>query len=220
MNADITIIRRPVKHARLRVSEDGSVRLIAPKDFEPDRIAGILTKKESWIRQNQDRFAKRSSERPTFGVDQVVLHGEILSVIQTAGHKAGVKVDLDEKVLRIAVPSKGRFSVGDAIRLYAARYLCDRADTLSKHHNLSYNRLFIRSQRTKWGNCSHLKNVSLNWRLVQLSDFISDYVIVHELLHTRIMNHGDRFWVTLRAIYPKTDAAVAWLHKNGSGWTA
>ena len=101
-------------------------------------------------------------------------------------------------------------------RRRAASYLKNRTRHPAKPYGFSFNRIFIRSQATKWGICSRLKNISLNWCLIHLPKFISDYVIRHELMDTRIMNHGERFWVTLRVIYPHTNAAVSWLAANGS----
>ncbi len=72
--------------------------------------------------------------------------------------------------------------------------LIERLDELSKYHGLPYNRVYIRSQKTRWGSCSAKKNISLNIKLVLLPDALIDYVILHELTHTRILNHGSDFW--------------------------
>lgn len=219
MNADITIIRRPVKHARLRVSEDGSVRLIAPNDFEPQRIADILAKKDDWIRHQQQNFKQRPNKPPKVGQDQIVLHGSVVSIVRETASKVLVKFESSTGALKIEAPPNRQLDIENSLRKYARHYLRERLVELSERHGFSLNRLFIRSQRTKWGNCSRLKNISLNWKLVQLPEFVCDYVILHELLHTRIMNHGERFWITMRALDPHTERAVAWLIKNGSVWS-
>jgi predicted metal-dependent hydrolase len=69
---------------------------------------------------------------------------------------------------------------------------------------------------TKWGNCSAKKNISLNWRLVRAPQNVVDYVILHELLHTEIMNHSQQFWIRMRSIVSDYQTALAWLEKYGS----
>jgi predicted metal-dependent hydrolase len=79
----------------------------------------------------------------------------------------------------------------------ARRRLVDRLDYLAQKHGFQYNRVFIRNQKTRWGSCSGKNNINLNVNLVRLPDELMDYTILHELVHTRIKNHGKRFWAQL-----------------------
>lgn len=91
----------------------------------------------------------------------------------------------------------------DAIDRNAAKAaLVRRLDHLSCKHNLPYHRVFIRSQKTRWASCSAKNNISLNIKLVLLKDALIDYVLLHELVHTRIKSHGKPFWVMLETIAP------------------
>jgi predicted metal-dependent hydrolase len=72
--------------------------------------------------------------------------------------------------------------------------LTARLQALAKKHGLSYNKVFIRNQRTRWGSCSTKGNISLNMKLVVLPQELIDYVLLHELVHTKIHNHSRRFW--------------------------
>lgn len=79
----------------------------------------------------------------------------------------------------------------------AKKRLITRLAELAGKHGFSYNRVFIRNQRTRWGSCSVKNNISLNIKLASLPEELADYVILHELVHTRIKNHGKSFWETL-----------------------
>jgi len=79
----------------------------------------------------------------------------------------------------------------------ARKQLVDRLNYLAQKHGFQYNRVFIRNQKTRWGSCSGKNNINLNVNLVRLPDELRDYTILHELVHTRIKNHGDRFWAQL-----------------------
>ncbi|MFC1921207.1 M48 family metallopeptidase [Chloroflexota bacterium] len=86
----------------------------------------------------------------------------------------------------------------------ARRKLTGRLDYLAEKHGFSYNRVFIRNQRTRWGSCSHNNNISLNMKLLHLPEELMDYVILHELVHTRIMNHSRAFWAELDNYVPNS----------------
>jgi predicted metal-dependent hydrolase len=85
-------------------------------------------------------------------------------------------------------------------RSAARRSLVARLDWLSAKHGLTYNRVFLRNQKTRWGSCSFYNNISLNLKLMRLPQKLMDYVILHELAHTRIKNHGREFWKMLDAL--------------------
>ncbi len=80
--------------------------------------------------------------------------------------------------------------------------LVARLEQLSIEYGFSYNRVYIRNQKTLWGSCSHKNNISLNVRLVELPEELSDYVIIHELVHTRVKSHCARFWDELHRYVP------------------
>lgn len=79
----------------------------------------------------------------------------------------------------------------------ANKRLKDRLYFLANEHGLKYNKVFVRNQRTRWGSCSHKNNISLNAKLVLLPKELIDYVILHELVHTRVHNHSKQFWIEL-----------------------
>jgi predicted metal-dependent hydrolase len=79
----------------------------------------------------------------------------------------------------------------------AIETLISRLEEMAKIHNIKYARVSIRNQKTKWGSCSAKNNISLNINLVRLPDQLRDYVILHELVHTRIKNHSKKFWAEL-----------------------
>ena len=76
----------------------------------------------------------------------------------------------------------------------AKKYLVDRLNYFSELYNFNYNRVFIRNQRTRWGSCSDKNNINLNIKLMGLPNRLIDYVILHELVHTKIKNHSSDFW--------------------------
>ncbi|MFC1523173.1 M48 family metallopeptidase [Thermodesulfobacteriota bacterium] len=85
----------------------------------------------------------------------------------------------------------------------AREQLKNRIDSLAREHGFSYNRLFVRQQKTLWGSCSAKNNISLNVKLLNLPEKLMDFVILHELVHTRIKHHGQEFKDDLERIIPE-----------------
>lgn len=80
--------------------------------------------------------------------------------------------------------------------------LSKRLDFFCQKHGLTYQRLTIRAQKTRWGSCSSKKNINLNFKLLFIEPHLADYVLLHELAHTRFLNHSVDFWTFLQQLCP------------------
>jgi len=90
--------------------------------------------------------------------------------------------------------------IEEALRRNAKIILPPRLYMLSEQHKLPYKSVKINSSRGRWGSCSARKAINLSYFLVLLPKHLIDYVLLHELSHTREMNHGDRFWALLNSM--------------------
>jgi len=91
-----------------------------------------------------------------------------------------------------------------------------RTAELAASVGLEVKRVTVRDQRSRWGSCSSRGTLSLNWRLVQTPDFVRDYIIYHELMHLKEMNHSERFWARVEEVCPVWREAESWLKQNAS----
>ena len=82
-------------------------------------------------------------------------------------------------------------------------------------HGLRVGVVSIRNQRSRWGSCARNGNIALNFRLVQMPAPVSDYVLLHELMHIRQQNHSRRFWRLVEAVCPGFRDAERWLRTTG-----
>ena len=81
---------------------------------------------------------------------------------------------------------------------------------------VTYGRITIRNQRTRWGSCSSKGNLNFNCLLLLAPPEVLDYVVVHELCHRKQMNHSPRFWAEVGRVLPDYKIRVKWLKENGS----
>jgi predicted metal-dependent hydrolase len=100
------------------------------------------------------------------------------------------------------------------LRLRAARELPLRLHELAEAYGLTVARVNIRNQRSRWGSCSPSGRICLNWRLVLMPDHVRDYIIIHELMHLRRLDHSRVFWKLVAAACPEYETARRWLRKN------
>ena len=84
----------------------------------------------------------------------------------------------------------------------ARKILNQRLVELATEHDFEYGKVSIRKQKTRWGSCSSQNNISLNQNLLHLTDELIDYVLLHELTHTRVKNHSSSFWDELGTVCP------------------
>ncbi|MFA5308336.1 MAG: M48 family metallopeptidase [Dehalococcoidales bacterium] len=91
--------------------------------------------------------------------------------------------------------SQDAFSTID--KAAARQQITARLRLLAQQHGFKFGKVSIRNQRTRWGSCSGKGNISLNIKLIALPPELFDYVILHELVHTRLHNHSRKFWQEL-----------------------
>ena len=97
---------------------------------------------------------------------------------------------------------KMREKLPEIDRTVARKVLCRRIGELAQLHNFTYNRISIRKQKTRWGSCSSKDNINLNMNLLHLPSEMMDYILLHELVHTRVKNHIRDFWDELETVVP------------------
>jgi hypothetical protein len=101
------------------------------------------------------------------------------------------------------------------MRVRASVELRQRLLQLAGDHGLTVSRISIRDQRSRWGSCGYDGHICLNWRLMLMPPEIRDYVMIHELMHLRRMDHSRRYWELVAAAYPDYQSARAWLRRHG-----
>lgn len=170
----------------IRVAGDGSVRVTIPRWGSKREASAFVERERAWIEKQQRRVAEERAR-------------------------------LEQERLRDASLPMAHLWEDDeqALRLRAKRELPRRLLELADRHGLTVTRVSVRNQRWRWGSCSRSGHICLNWRLVTMPDAVRDYVMLHELMHLRRMDHSPRFWKLVAEVCPDYQTSRRWLRERG-----
>lgn len=122
--------------------------------------------------------------------------------ISRCGQQIIVTLSINHNIDSPEISRKLRDTIITALRIEARSYLPKRLEYLSKKHGLVYKKTRFSHASSRWGSCSSGGTISLNIALMKLPFELIDYVIIHELAHTKHMNHGSEFWKLVGCIIP------------------
>ena len=97
----------------------------------------------------------------------------------------------------------------------ARHELPPRLIEIARNLGLHVRKVSVRNQRWRWGSCSPSGHICLNWRLVTMPDWVRDYVLIHELMHLRRLDHSRKFWKLVAQVCPAYQDARQWLREHG-----
>jgi predicted metal-dependent hydrolase len=204
---------RRAKRYILRLRTNGALRVTIPRGGTLRGGRLFVERSAEWIR-NQRRRAALETPRDRCWVigTEVWLRG---NTVRLGAGEASSQVRLGPELISSDARKQDlRPDVEQHLRGLAAAELPRRTQELAAMYGIKVSRVLVRNQRSRWGSCSCRGTVSLNWRLVQVPEFVRDYIILHELAHLRHMNHSSRFWAVVAELCPGFGAAEAWLKQH------
>ncbi len=206
---------RRAKHYILRVRDDDTVRLTVPKYGSKREAIAFARTRLDWIEKQLNRPRRKEVAPDDWGEGTEILFRGVTTSLSVGEEGERMRVAFAGHTFTFR--ANGR-SVRDATQRFlwelSRPELSGRTLELAARHGLEVRRVTVRNQRSRWGSCSAAKSISLNWRLIQTPAHVRDYVIVHELMHLRQLNHSPRFWKLVEAACPDYRAAEKWLKEN------
>lgn len=193
-----------VKNIRLSVAANGQIRVSMPRwtpygfaiDFVKTKSDWLLSQAKSPAviidrqpigKAHHIQFQRGTGTRPS-----ATIKGSVISVSLPPG------MNLEDEAAQAAA----KRAAVKALKKEATLLLPQRLKTLAEEYGFIYNSVAIKSLKGRWGSCSHQKDIIFNCYLMQLPWHLIDYVIIHELVHTRIMAHGAPFWQEVAQYVP------------------
>jgi predicted metal-dependent hydrolase len=204
------------RNYRLSLGRDGVAVATIPRRGTLGGAERFVELNREWLERARLRQQRRPRAPDVWTVGTRVLWRGTLEEIRTAAPGERPSVCLGADVFR--VPSLE----GDLKPPLVARFvrlakveLPARAWELAAQTRMGVTRVSVRDQRSRWGSCTAEGAVSLNWRLILTPESVRDYIILHELMHLREMNHSQRFWDCVEAVCPSWREAEKWIKRNG-----
>jgi predicted metal-dependent hydrolase len=213
------LVRSRRKTIALIVHPDASLEVRAPRQMTEQNIREFVDGHSDWIHKQQTRARKYAPPPPKQFTDgeTFLFLGQSYPLNIVAHQRPALIFDgASFRLAKSALPKAKEYFVR-WYKVQAMEILSERAKMLATKYGFMFQKIRISSARTRWGSCSSKGTLSFTWRLVMAPPEIVEYVVVHELVHTKIHNHSKKFWAGVADILPEYKQRVVWLQKNGKG---
>ena len=192
------------KSINITVRPFEKVKVTVPFFVTFKKAEDFVRKKESWIRRNLLKLKSIEQKQTIFDFNtSFSTRNHMLKLNNVESND--VKYRLKDQLILVDIPNtseiksldiqqKIRFAIEETLRKEAKYYLPQRVKELAEKNSFRFKKVSVRNSKTRWGSCSYNNNINLNLHLMRLPNHLIDYVILHELVHTKIKNHSRDFW--------------------------
>jgi predicted metal-dependent hydrolase len=207
----VLLVSKPsLRRLSLRVMPNGTVRVIFPPSIAEQQALNFVNQQAAWIQKQQN---KRKEQREVFALNQQIkTPNRQISIVQ--GTQPKMHAGISNTNVVICIPPQQsvetdesqrfiRKVLAEVLRQEAKIDLPERVSRWANQFGLKYQTVTIKKLKSKWGSCSSMGNINLNLNVMRLPEHLIDYIVLHELAHTREMNHGPRFWGFLGVLLAK-----------------
>jgi len=197
--------RRGTKNIRLSVTSTGKVRVGLPAWAPYSMGISFAKKRSDWIQKHlQNHSVRQLANGDRIGKSYRLSYEHIPQFDKTStriGPNA-IRIKSNLPLADNTVQKRVTAAAERALKLEALRLLPPRLDEIARRYDYSYGSVRIKKLASRWGSCSSQNDITLNYFLMQLPWALVDYVIIHELVHTKHLNHGPDFWAEFERVYP------------------
>jgi len=206
-----------IRGIRLEIRSESGLTIVVPQNYTEQKIREVLLQKADWILRHMPD--NKPVQLPLFnnypaGENRVFFMGRTLRLIPIRDSKHRDSVVREGDILYVYLNGNSANIAGMLEKWYrqqADEIFIRKSNFYKEKMGLTYRRILIRGQKTRWGSCSAAGNLTLNWKLLFAPDEVIDYVIIHELAHLRYMNHSSKFWKLVGEYCPDWQKHRKWL---------
>ncbi|MEO5895243.1 MAG: SprT family zinc-dependent metalloprotease [Vicinamibacterales bacterium] len=211
----IEFVRTPrARRYILRVKPDGTLRVTIPRRGSRVEAINFVGRHLAWITKERARVQRDQSPVRWSTGSTILLDGRSVTIcVEQVGDK--LFANYGGRSVRVSNEGDVRGPIERDLRALAAARLIPRLKEFAERLGVTFTRVTIRNQRSRWGSCSRRGAIALNLRLVQMPAEVADYVLIHELTHLTQQNHGPRFWALIGQACPAYRESERWLRTHG-----
>lgn len=200
------------KYMKLKIHPEKGIIVSIPRGVSERQAIDFVNRKQDWIKKSlaktklitnrYSRFTHETSFQTQFHKLILKTHSRQTLKFDVTGESVNVYYPEGVDVENEKVQSFIRHALTETMRFEAKKYLPERTLAIAQKHKLDVGKVTVRNNKTRWGSCSGKNNISLNIHLMRLPGELIDYVIYHELAHTKVKRHGRPFWMYLETLLP------------------
>ena len=201
----ITLYRsKKAKNINISIRPFKGVRVAVPRLASFRQAKQFVVLRKHWIEKHAAQMKQFEDRQTVFNWDtQFNTKYRTLKLIKSkinvtsfnyTENQLFIKIPESKNILNSDVQDFIVNVIEKTYRLEAKAYLPNRVEKLAKTFGLVYKKVKINNAKTRWGSCSSENNINLSLQLMRLPDYLIDYVILHELAHTKVKNHSTQFW--------------------------
>ena len=197
------------KGLRIIIRSSKSITVTFPWYLTYNEAINFVNEKEEWISENLRKFDKTTKNKLFLPNQPYSTYAHELLFQKTENGNPCIKVDgtriivyytNDEMLYAPAIQEHIQMAIEKVLRNEALKFLPSKVAFWAEKFSLKYTGISVKKMRTRWGSCSSKGKINLNIHLMRLPEHLIDYVILHELAHTKQHNHGPHFWKLLNEL--------------------
>ena len=212
---DVTFtVNERSRRIRISIKSDGEIVVSMPQSVPVRDAIRFVESKVDWILKQKTKIKTRL----TLFAPESCFKTRFHKLAITKGNTDKVYNRIGNGVIQIFIPDRVNHeqpkvqefikkTLIDVMRWEAKVYLPKRLKELADKNGFRYENVSIKNASTRWGSCSSVNNINLNLHLMRVPEHLIDYVLLHELVHTVVKNHGEKFWLLLEQVYPNARKA-------------
>lgn len=201
----------------MRLRTDGTLAVTLPGRGSKTEAWRFVRSRSGWISRQWTKLQARPVVPKTWPPGtEILLRGEAFP-LEVTGDQGTHILRIGAESIRMRHPGDDLRQLSEGLlRKLAARELPGRVAELAAQNGITVREVTVRNQSSRWGSCSVAGRISLNWRLIQMPPAVRDYIILHELMHRREMNHSPRFWQEVARVCPDYPEHERWIKTHAA----
>jgi predicted metal-dependent hydrolase len=204
------VVSPKARKINISVRPHKGIRVAVPKRVSFEDAESFVYEKRNWLKEALKKIQKYENSISYFDLDteyrtkhhELKIRPEDLNKIKVTIRNGIILVcypfhmDVKHEIVQKAI----RLGLERAWLREAQVYLPQRVEYFASKFRFNYAKVRIKNTKTRWGSCSYQNNINLTLHLMRLPEHLIDYVILHELAHTIVKNHGKQFWLLLHSL--------------------
>lgn len=218
---EYTVIKQKRKTATIVITQEQEVQVKVPKFMTKKQIDWLVRQHEEWILKTLEKKKELSETKDWYKTHKILYLGKYWPVTMIEDPIKAPKADFNgEAFIVISDGSEkgARDSIEKFYRLKAKELLVPLAEKYAKIVGVSFQKMTIRNQKTRWGSCSSKGNLSFNLKILCAPTEMMEYVVLHEIMHIRHFDHSKEFWKDIEDLMPDYKRRMNYFKQYGQNF--